>query len=124
MSNIKKYKTYVGWFGYVLCFGLFSKLPNGEPFVSMGLASGAMIGMFIWSSRQTLIGNYVGCVLGFAVLDLLVPQPRPILGLQLMMVCLIGAFVFWRRWAEIPDDAVEPSSLQPQMTNNSINDSN
>lgn len=113
MSNIKNYKTYVGWFVFVLCFGLFSKLLNGDPFVSMGLASGTMIVIFIRSSRQTLIGNYVGCLIGFAVLDFLVPQPRPILGLQLMMVCLIGAYVFWRRWAEIPDDAVEPSSLQP-----------
>ena len=95
------------WFAVVLGLGLLSKLPNSEPFLNMGLASGAMIGMFIRSSRETLNGNYVACVLGFAVLDLLVAQPRPILGLQLMIICIIGAFVFWRRWAEIPDDAPE-----------------
>jgi hypothetical protein len=107
MPNLKQFKSCLGWFALVLGFGLLDKPLGISPFVSLGLTSGSMIAIVIRGSRETRLWDLLGCIFGFAVLDLVVGWTRPLIGVQIISVSVISVFVFWRQWAEIPDNAQE-----------------
>ena len=114
MSNLKNLKNVLGLFAYVLGFGLLDKYLGFSAILSLGLTCGIMIVILVKAPRETRIGILVGCILGFAALDLITGFSLPILGLQISLLSLLSIYVFWRMWAETGNDSREPSPSTPE----------
>jgi hypothetical protein len=107
LPNLKQFKSCLGSFALVFGFGLLDKPLGISPFFSLGLTAGSMISIVIRGSRETRLWDLLGCIFGFAVLDLVAGWTRPLIGVQIISVSVITLFVFWRQWAEIPDNTQE-----------------
>ena len=114
MSNLKNLKNVLGWFAFVLGFGLVGKYLGQAAFSSLGMTCGLMIVILVKAPRETRIGILVGCILGFAALDLITGFSLPILVLQLSSPSVLSIFVFYRMWAEMGNDSQEPSPSTPE----------
>jgi hypothetical protein len=104
-SKLRNFKTYLAWFTVPLIAGfvVHSKLDPGVAGVIGGLL---LVGVFS-GSRETQIGNFVAYVLGWTAVTAMTGWTRAGLGLMIMTICGLGVLVFWRRWAEIPDEVPE-----------------
>lgn len=104
-SKLRNFKTYMAWFALPLITG-FVVHTKFDPSVT-GTIAGILLGGVVRWSRETQIGNLIAYSLGWTLLTAMTGWSRLSFCLQIMTICVIGLIVFWRRWAEIPDDAPE-----------------
>ena len=101
------FKSYLGCLMIAPAIEILDKALHVDPFMSLGSVTGILIVLAVLSPKATQIGNLAAFSFGWVASIFVTGWTKSSLVVELMSICFVTGFVFWRRWAEVPDDVPE-----------------